>query len=168
MNAYGYYGSAAEASGQTMGAVNRIGAVSAPAPTSGFATSGDPRQHAVNNPAQVRQDAANLRLLDYPAPDTGNAYDPKFRDAVRSFQLKMGADFVGPADGLIGPRTREVLVDVVRGLAKNNGGQAPLPGGGGGSLSNAGATDAEGLLAYWPYGVAGLAAIGLAYFAFKR
>lgn len=170
MNEYGYNGSSFEASRGTMGAVNRMGAVAPPAPTTGFPVSGDPRQQQVNNPAQVRQDAANLRQLDYAVPDTGNAYDPKFREGVRAFQAKMGTSIVGPIDGLIGPMTRSVLVDVVRGLGSNNtpGGQAVVPNGGGGSLQNASTSDGEGLIGYWPYGLAALGALGLAYFAFKR
>jgi peptidoglycan hydrolase-like protein with peptidoglycan-binding domain len=172
MNDYGYNGSSYEASRGTMGAVNRMGAVAPPAPSPGYPVTGSvsPVQHAVNSPAQVRQDAANLRLLDYAAPDTGNAYDPKFREAVRLFQVKMGPSIVGPADGLIGPTTRAVIVDMVRGLGSNNapGGQAVVPNGGGGSLQNASTSDGEGLIGYWPYGLAGLAALGLAYFAFKR
>lgn len=156
---YGYHGGPASYGNDvSMGAVDTIGAVGAPAPTPNFPVSGDPRQHAVNNPAQIRQDAANLRLLDYPAPDTGNAYDPKFQAAVRSFQSKMGSDIVGPIDGLIGPVTRGVLVDVVRGIGSNNNGQAPIPGGGGGGggLSNASAGDG------FPGGMLGLAAAGVA------
>jgi hypothetical protein len=83
-----------------------LGEVEAPAPTSGYATSGDPRQLAVNNPAQIRVDAANFRLLDYPAPDTGNAYDPLFVMVVRSFQESENLH----VDGLIGPITRQRLV----------------------------------------------------------
>lgn len=165
MNTYGYNGSAAEASGETMGA---MGAVAAPAPTPGYPVTGDPRQQAVNNPAQVRQDAANLRLLDYAAPDTGNAYDPKFREAVRAFQAKMGSDIVGPIDGLIGPTTRSVLVDVVRGSNKTPpGGQAVVPNVPGG-LSNASTAEDGGLLSYWPYGLAAAGALGLAWFVLKR
>ncbi len=89
-----------------------LGEVAAPAPTSGYPTSGDPRQQAVNSPAQVRVDAANFRLLDYPAPDTGNAYDPQFRAVVKSFQGREGLT----ADGLIGPITRTRLVQRVSAL----------------------------------------------------
>ncbi len=162
MNDYGYYGGAAShGANMTMGAVDTIGAIAAPSPTPNFPVSGDPRQHAVNNPTQIRQDAANLRLLDYAAPDTGNAYDPKFREAVRGFQAKMGSDIVGPIDGLIGPTTRGVLVDVVRGLNNNNtpGGQAVVPnvpGGGGGSLSTVSTVDK------FPGGMLGIAAVGVA------
>jgi hypothetical protein len=167
MNSYGYAGGPASYGDEGMGAVETMGAVSAPAPTAGYPVTGDPRQHAVNNPTQIRQDAANLRLLDYPAPDTGNAYDPAFRAAVRAFQTRMGSEIVGPIDGLIGPTTRGVLVDVVRGLGSNNapGGQAVVPGGGG-SLSNASAGGGfpGGLLGI---GIAGAAALGLGWWLLK-
>ncbi len=99
-----------------------MGAVSAPSPTPGFPTSGDSRQKSVNGPAQIRVDAANLRELGYAAPDTGNAYDPQFMSAVRAFQQSAGADLVGAADGMIGPTTRAVLVDVVKMHAPNSDG----------------------------------------------
>ncbi len=108
-----------------MGAiVSSMGEVSAPDPSPGFPVTGDARQQAANNPAQVRLDAANLRRLDYPAPDTGNAYDPKFRAAVLAFQTKAGPSIVGAADGLIGPQTRGALEDMVRSLG---GGTLPVP-----------------------------------------
>lgn len=113
-------------------------AVPAPSPTSGFPTSGDPRQKSVNNPTQIRVDAANLRILGYSAPDTGNAYDPKFQAAVRAFQQSAGSSVVGAADGLMGPTTREVLAEAAR---MANAGQTVTPQslpstpGGGGLLS---------------------------------
>lgn len=107
-----------------------MGAVDAPSATPGFPTSGDSRQLDVNNPAQIRVDAAMLRDLNYPAPDTGNAYDPRFRAAVAAFQTKAGLD----ADGLIGPNTRGALQEIHGTLA--GGGSADLGGGGGGGLLN--------------------------------
>ena len=110
--------------------IGGLGAVDAPSATPGFSTSGDSRQRDVNNPAQVRVDAAMLRDLNYPAPDTGNAYDPKFQAAVAAFQRRAGLD----ADGLIGPNTRSSLQEVHATL--NGGGSADLGGGGGGGLLN--------------------------------
>lgn len=71
-------------------------------PSSG-STSADPRQ--ISSAAQVRQDAADLRKLGYSAPDTGNAYDPGLRAAMRAFQSKAGLT----ADGLTGPATRAAI-----------------------------------------------------------
>lgn len=71
-------------------------------PSSG-STSADPRQ--ISSAAQVREDAANLRKLGYSAPDTGNAYDPALRAAMRAFQAKAGLT----ADGLTGPATRAAI-----------------------------------------------------------
>lgn len=149
---YGYIPGAASGGDVTMGAV------APPSASSGFPVSGDPRQKTINNPAQVRIDANNLRMLDYPAPDTGNAYDPKFMAAVAAFQRKMGAELVGPADGLIGPTTRAVLEDAVRALSGGNPNVLPpdLGGGGGGGLKNASAVDS------FPGGTVGLVAAGAA------
>lgn len=94
---------------ETIGGLGAFGEVDPSPVTPGYDPGGDARQQAVNNPDQVRQDAENLRLLDYPAPDTGNAYDPSFRSAVKSFQVDQGLT----ADGLIGPNTRSALVAAV-------------------------------------------------------
>jgi hypothetical protein len=126
--------------GSGMGAVASdpgfgMGAVAAPSPSPGFPVTGDPRQKSINGPTQIRVDAANLRILGYAAPDTGNAYDPKFMAAVRDFQTASGSALVGAADGLIGPSTREVLAEAAR-IANRGATVTPAtlpssPGGGG-------------------------------------
>lgn len=115
-DALGLYGIGAVAVDPGFG----MGAVAAPSPTAGFPTSGDPRQKSINGPTQIRVDAANLRILGYAAPDTGNAYDPKFQAAVRQFQQASGSALVGAADGLMGPSTREVLAEAARIANKGN------------------------------------------------
>lgn len=114
-----------------------MGAVSAPSPSQGFPTSGDSRQKSVNAPAQIRIDAANLRELGYAAPDTGNAYDPKFMAAVRAFQANAGPELAGTADGLMGPTTRALLVDAMKLQAKPGSSGAS----GGGLLSTISTSD---------------------------
>lgn len=149
-----------------------LGAVAGPSPTPGFPTSGDPRQQTykwpdgtlVNGPSQIRKDASMLRALNFPAPDTGNAYDPAFRAAVAAYQSRAGLT----SDGLIGPETRSSLEEaygLVSGgasdLSADNGG-----GGGGGGLLSVHTSDGQldtkkvALL-----GLGAAAVVGVIYFA---
>jgi hypothetical protein len=156
-----------------IGAMTRMGEVQATPPTVGFPVTGDSRQQAVNNPAQVRIDAANLRKLDYPVPDTGNAYDPQFRSAVLLFQQRAGSDIVGAPDGLIGPTTRGALEDMVRSLGGNSSTivlpptpvplpPSPVPSP---DVSPVVARDADKTMLYAGGAVAALALLGLGWWA---
>jgi hypothetical protein len=155
----------------------------APAPTSGYPVSGDPRQRST--PAQIASDAAALRDLGFPAPTTGNAYDPKFVAEVAAFQ-KAVAPRAGVVDGLIGPATRSVMaVELEKRRAANHDpfgppappsppftpspAALPLPSSPSPSpiVEPASAKDADDTMLYVGIGAAVLAGLGVVYYATK-